>query len=148
MNGLDVTREVLVHRSIIDRMDQIDNVASHFFHDLMMTFNANQKKVFGWVDGGPLHDPVTIVSLLDPKCVTYQAMNVTIDVSGGPSYGRTNCDRYDYLHLPKNAYVATGDRRRCVIGRSSKKGSKPTHERNLCDGVAECRPLRLRRPLP
>jgi ribosylpyrimidine nucleosidase len=107
MNGLDVTREVLVHQSIIDRMDKIDNIASHFFHDLMVTFNANQKKVFGWVDGGPLHDPVTIVSLLDPKCVTYQAMNVTIDVSGGPSYGRTNCDRYDYLHLPKNAFVAT-----------------------------------------
>ena len=107
MNGLDVTREVLVHHSIIERMDQVDNKASRFFHDLMMTFNANQKKVFGWPDGGPLHDPVTIVSLLNPKCVTYQAMNVTIDVSGGPSYGRTNCDRYDYLHLPKNAFVAT-----------------------------------------
>jgi ribosylpyrimidine nucleosidase len=107
MNGLDVTREVLVHHSIIERMNQMDNKASRFFHDLMMTFNANQKKVFGWPDGGPLHDPVTIVSLLNPKCVTYQAMNVTIDVSGGPSYGRTNCDRYDYLHLPKNAFVAT-----------------------------------------
>jgi ribosylpyrimidine nucleosidase len=107
MNGLDVTREVLVHHSIIERMDQVDNKASRFFHDLMITFNANQKKVFGWPDGGPLHDPVTIVSLLDTKCVTYQAMNVTIDVSGGPSYGRTNCDRYDYLHLPKNAFVAT-----------------------------------------
>ena len=32
MNGLDVTREVLVHHSIIERMDQVDNKASRFFH--------------------------------------------------------------------------------------------------------------------
>ena len=33
-------------------------------------------------------------------------MNVVIDISHGPSYGRTNCDVFDYLHAPKNAYVA------------------------------------------
>lgn len=107
MNGLDVTRQVLAHRSILERMGKIHNKASDLFVALMTEFNQNQKAVFGWEDGGPLHDPVTVVSLLAPGVVTYQYMNVVIDVSKGPSYGRTNCDQFNYLHQPPNAYVAT-----------------------------------------
>jgi ribosylpyrimidine nucleosidase len=107
MNGLDVTRKVLVLPSVIERMGKIGNRASDLFVALMKTFNANQKKIFSWIEGGPLHDPVTVVSLLDPKCVAYQYMNVEVDLSGGPSYGRTNCDQFNYLHQTPNAYVAT-----------------------------------------
>jgi ribosylpyrimidine nucleosidase len=107
MNGLDVTRQVLVLPSIIKRMGLLHNKASDLFVALMETFNANQKKIFNWLEGGPLHDPVTIVSLLSPSCVTYQFMNAEIDLSKGPSYGRTNCDQFNYLHRPPNAYVAT-----------------------------------------
>jgi ribosylpyrimidine nucleosidase len=107
MNGLDVTRKVLVLSSVVERMEKIHNKASDLFVALMNAFNANQKKVFSWSKGGPLHDPVTIVSLLDPSCVTYKYMNAVIDVSKGPSYGRTNCDQYDYLKQNPNAFVAT-----------------------------------------
>jgi ribosylpyrimidine nucleosidase len=107
MNGLDVTRKVLVLSSVVDRMEKIHNQASDLFVALMNTYNANQKKVFSWSKGGPLHDPVTIVSLLDPSCVTYKYMNTVIDVSRGPSYGRTNCDQFDYLQQKPNAFVAT-----------------------------------------
>ena len=65
----------------------------------------NQKKVFG-LEGAPLHDPVTIVYLIDPSVVELKHVNVEIDVGGGCSYGRTNCDVFDYLHKKKNAYVA------------------------------------------
>lgn len=106
MNGLDVTRKVCVYPSLIERMGKLNNKASDLFVALMKKFNENQKKIFKWVEGGPLHDPVTIVSLLDSTCVTYQYMNVVIDVSKGPSYGRTNCDQFDYLHQTPNAYVA------------------------------------------
>ena len=107
MNGLDVTRKVLCLPSVIDRMEAIGNPASALFGALMKAFNANQKKIFSWIEGGPLHDPVTIVSLLDPSAVTYRYMNTVIDVSKGPSYGRTNCDQFDYLHQKPNAFVAT-----------------------------------------
>jgi ribosylpyrimidine nucleosidase len=107
MNGLDVTRKVLVFPEIIERMEKLHNRASDLFAALMKTYNANQKKVFHWSKGGPLHDPVTVVSLLDPEVVQYQKMAVDIDLSKGPSYGRTNCDQYDYLHQEKNAFVAT-----------------------------------------
>jgi ribosylpyrimidine nucleosidase len=106
MNGLDVTRKVCVLPSVIERMGKLHNKASDLFVALMLKFNENQKKIFKWMEGGPLHDPVTIVSLLDPSCVRYGYMNVVIDVSKGPSYGRTNCDQFDYLHQKPNAYVA------------------------------------------
>lgn len=106
MNGLDVTRKVLVLPKIIERMEKLHNLASDLFVALMGTYNKNQKKVFHWIEGGPLHDPVTVVSLLNPMVVRYQKMAVDIDLSKGPSYGRTNCDQYDFLHHEKNAFVA------------------------------------------
>lgn len=105
MIGLNVTRKVLVTPEVISRMDKINNKASDMFVKLMKVFNENQQKTFG-IASAPLHDPATIASLIDDSLVKYQLMNVEIDISHGPSYGRTNCDVFDYLHAPKNAYVA------------------------------------------
>ena len=105
MIGLNVTRKVLVTEEVISRMEKIHNKASDLFVKLMKVFNANQSKTFG-VKAGPLHDPATVASLIDELLIKYQQMNVVIDISHGPSYGRTNCDVFDYLHAPHNAYVA------------------------------------------
>lgn len=105
MLGLDVTRKVLVLPEIIEKMRRINNKVSDLFVDLMVEFNKNQKKIFGFA-GGPLHDPATIVSLINADVVKFQYMNVVIDVTGGPSYGRTNCDQFNYLHQTPNAWVA------------------------------------------
>lgn len=107
MVGLDVTRQVLVLPSVLRKTKRIKNKAGELFNALMKAFNESQKRVFGF-PGGPLHDPVTVVSLINPDIVQFQKMNVVIDTTGGPSYGRTNCDRFDYLHQPHNAYVAVG----------------------------------------
>ncbi|MBU0996588.1 MAG: nucleoside hydrolase [Firmicutes bacterium] len=103
--GLDVTRKVLVLPEIITRMEKINNSASLFFTKLMKVFNENQKKVFGF-EGGPLHDPVTLAYLIDPKIVSMLKVHCDIDLSRGTSYGRTNCDIFDYLKLPKNIEIA------------------------------------------
>ncbi len=105
MIGLDVTRQVLVYPHIIDRMDKIDNKASLLFSKLMKVFNENQKRVFGF-EGSPLHDPVTIAYLIDPTLLEVDYVHCEIDISHGFSYGRTNCDMFDYLKLDKNTYVA------------------------------------------
>lgn len=105
MLGLDVTRQALALPKIMRKMSIIKNKAGKLFIDLMKVFNMNQKKIFGHI-GAPLHDPATIISLINPDVFKFQKMNVTIDTSKGPSYGRTNCDRYDYLHQPHNTYVA------------------------------------------
>jgi len=106
MIGLDITRKVLVLPEIVERMDKINNHASKLFVDLMKVFNENQKKVFGF-PGGPLHDPVTIAYLIEPSLLTIKHMHCSIDISHGPSYGRTNCDVFDYQHNAFNTYVAT-----------------------------------------
>ena len=105
MLGLDVTRQALVLPRVMRWMSSVKNKAGKLFIDLMKVFNENQKKIFGH-SGAPLHDPATIISLINPNVFKFQKMNVVIDTSGGPSYGRTNCDRYDYLGQPHNCYVA------------------------------------------
>lgn len=105
MIGLNVTRKVIVEDEVISRMEKINNAASDMFVKLMHVFNENQRKTFG-IKAGPLHDPATIASIIDEDLIKYQKMNAVIDISHGPSYGRTNCDVFDYLHAEKNAYVA------------------------------------------
>ena len=105
MIGLDVTRKVLCYPSIVRRMEQIGNPASDLFVALMAHFCRTQKEIFGW-EGGPLHDPVTIASLIDPELLTLKPMNVQIDLRSTQSYGRTNCDYFGYLRLPPTADVA------------------------------------------
>ena len=106
MVGLNVTRKVMCTKEVVSRMAKINNKTSDLFVKLMNVFNANQAKTFNNFIGGPLHDPVTIASMIDDKLVKWQEMNVTIDLSHGSSYGRTNCDIYDYLKLPHNCSVA------------------------------------------
>lgn len=105
MVGLNVTRMVRVDEALIERMRKVNNKASVLFCDLMKVYLENQQKTFG-IKAAPLHDPVTVASLLDEECVTYQPMNVEIDLSHGSSYGRTNCDVFDYLHREHNCLVA------------------------------------------
>ena len=105
MIGLDVTRKVLCYPQTVERMAKVGNDASRLFTALMGHFCKTQAEVFGW-EGGPLHDPVTIASLLDPALVTTKPMNVRIDLNHGDSYGRTNCDAFGYLGLPATADVA------------------------------------------
>lgn len=105
MIGLNVTRKVLVTDKVISRMEKINNSASEMFTKLMKVFNENQRKTFG-IEAGPLHDPATIACLIDDKVIKFQSMNVEIDINHGSSYGRTNCDVFDYLHQPHNCLVA------------------------------------------
>ena len=105
MFGLDVTRKVLVLPEVIERMEKINNNASILFAKLMKVFNENQRKVFN-LPGGPLHDPLPIVYLINPDVVELKSVHCDIDISRGVSYGRTNCDLFDYLKLPKNIEVA------------------------------------------
>ena len=106
MVGLDVTRKVLVTKDIVERMSHIKTKASDMFVALMKFFNKTQKEVFN-LDGGPLHDPVTIASLIDPTLLHFEFVNTEIDTYPSISYGRTNCDIPGYLKKEKNSFVAT-----------------------------------------
>lgn len=104
MVGLDVTRKALCYPSIVARMAQVGNKASRLFVDLMGHFCKSQKEVFGW-DGGPLHDPITIACLIDPSVLTLKPMHAEIDIRSTQSYGRTNCDFFNYQQKDPTADV-------------------------------------------
>ncbi len=90
MIGLDVTRKVLVLEKIVKNMGLLHTKSSEMFVALMKFFNKTQKEVFG-LEGGPLHDPVTIVSLIDDRVLTYEKMDVTINICNTERYGETIC---------------------------------------------------------
>lgn len=105
MMGLDLTRQALCYPEIVDRMSKIDTKAAKLFVDMMKFFCKTQKETYGW-EGGPLHDPTTIAYLIDPDCMELKAMHTDIDITGGPSHGRTNCDFFNITDEPKNTKVA------------------------------------------
>lgn len=105
MMGLDLTRQALCYPAIVERMSKIDTKAAKLFVDLMGFFCMTQKNVFGW-EGGPLHDPTTIAYLIDPTCIETKEMYTEIDITGGPSQGRTNCDFFNLTDKVRNTKVA------------------------------------------
>lgn len=106
MMGLDITRKALCYPEIVERMSKVQTTAGKLFVDLMRFFSMTQKKIFGW-EGGPLHDPTTIAYLIDPTCIETKDMYTEVDITGGPSHGRTNCDYFNLkTDMPKNSKVA------------------------------------------
>jgi len=56
--------------------------------------------------GAPLHDPVTIASILNPEVLVTRPMYTEIDIRSVQSYGRTNCDYFNVTGKEPNSNVA------------------------------------------
>ena len=102
---LDVTRKVQCIPPVMERMSKVSTSAGRLFIDLMTFFNMTQKQVFGW-EGGPLHDPVTVAYLIDPTLLTTRHVFTQIDIRSEQSYGRTNCDYFNYSQKPPNSFLS------------------------------------------
>ena len=88
-----MTRKALCTPDVIERMEPIGNKASQLFVKLMRVFSEGQKRMYGW-PGAPVHDATCVAYLIDPTFMEAKDMFVEVDLSHGPSYGRTNCDAY------------------------------------------------------
>lgn len=101
MLGLNVTRDILVTDEIVEKARKIKTRNADLFVKLMEVFNKNQREYFS-LPAGPLHDPATIVSILNPKAFTFEDMNVRVDTSFSELEGKTYCTK----EKPYNAKVA------------------------------------------
>ncbi len=102
MLGLNVTRKILVTDNVVEEASKINTRGSDLFVKLMKVFNENQRTFFG-LEYGPLHDPATIISLINEKTFKFEKMKVTIDTSNTEYLGKTYCEKSkDY-----NCMVAT-----------------------------------------
>ena len=102
MLGLNVTRQILVTPDVVKNAGKINTRGSELFVKLMEVFNRNQKEFFG-LDSAPLHDPATLVALINKDAFVFEDMNVTIDTSFTELAGKTICSK----SRPYNAKVAT-----------------------------------------
>ena len=101
MLGLNVTRQILVTDEVIEEAKKIKTRGSDLFVKLMEVFNKNQREFFH-LSAGPLHDPATIVSLINEKAFVFENMNVSIDTSNTDKVGKTICLK----NKPYNCKVA------------------------------------------
>ncbi len=103
MMGLDLTNQALATQEIIDRMRAIGNKAGNLFGDIM-GYTLKSQAING-LAAGPVHDVTTVAYLIDPTIFETKEMYTVVDISHGPSYGRTVCDQYGRLHHPTNSTV-------------------------------------------
>ena len=90
MLGLNVTRQILVNGDVMNEARKINTRGGDLFVKLMEVFNKNQREYFG-LEAGPLHDPATIVSLINKKAFKFEKMDVQIDISNTDLAGKTTC---------------------------------------------------------
>lgn len=102
MLGLNVTRKILVNNDVIAEASKINTRGSDLFVKLMKVFNKNQRTFFG-LEFGPLHDPATVVSLINPRAFEFTPMHVEIDTTETKYLGKTRCSKSE----PFNCLVAT-----------------------------------------
>jgi inosine-uridine nucleoside N-ribohydrolase len=92
MVGLNVTMQSL---ATPDRRAQLRSVGRRTavaFAD-MLDFYAHGEGQYSGLDGGALHDPMAVATLIDPTLVTTTPLNVQVETSrGSVAYGMTLCD--------------------------------------------------------
>ena len=81
---------------------------------LVSAFKDAYQSVFGFMDGPPLHDPLTIAYVSKPELFTTKRYRVDVELTGAHSSGQTVADVYEYLKVDdtwgrtgKNCEVAT-----------------------------------------
>ena len=93
---LDVTHKCLLKQEHLNRLMKISSPISRFIRDAVEVYlDASFALGFG---GSSLHDPLTLATIIAPELLTIKEYYVDVDISGGPSMGKTFAD---ILHITK-----------------------------------------------
>ncbi|WP_424950253.1 nucleoside hydrolase [Deinococcus sp.] len=104
MFGLNATHQAVATPERIAPIRALGTTVGEVVAGLLEFFAEHHRERYGW-EGGPLHDPLTCAYLLAPELFGTQPMYVEVDISGGPSSGRTNCDLWNLTGRAPNAEV-------------------------------------------
>ncbi len=131
MIPLNVTHKAIVTNTVHTRLrnptahDAPSGAASsqlrHTLSTLISFFRETYESIFGFMDGPPLHDALTIAYVSKPELFTGKRYRVDVELTGVHSSGQTVADVYGYLKVDdtwgktgKNCEVAT-DLDVCII---------------------------------
>jgi len=124
MIPLNVTHQAIVTNSVHTRLinstshAESSGVASsqlrHTLSTLISFFKESYKSTFGFMDGPPLHDALTIAYVSQPELFTGRRYRVDVELAGTHTSGQTVADVWEYLKVDdtwgrtgKNCEVAT-----------------------------------------
>lgn len=107
MIGLNASHQAIAHPARVQTFRDLGTPVGEFVAVLLEFFAEHHLERYGW-DGGALHDPLTVAWLLRPELFRTRPMHVEIDLSAGPSLGRTVADVWNVTGKTPNAEVMTG----------------------------------------
>lgn len=106
MIPINVTHKVIYTKEIHDRLIGVQNTLMesqkaltplrYLLSALLTFFSETYKSTFGFYDGPPLHDPLTIAYILHPEYFTCKRYRVDVERSGLFSTGATVVDIWNY----------------------------------------------------
>lgn len=106
MCGLDVTHQAGAGPEERERLRSIGS-AGNVTAGFLDFFAATYERVFGF-DAPPLHDPVAVAAVLEPRLLTTRPMRVDIECESELTRGKTVCDYHGVTGKPSNAEVGVG----------------------------------------
>ncbi len=111
---VDVTNRAVMTWEEIESLTAAPGEVSHVVGGLMRFFAGAYRKVFG-IEGAPIHDALTVATVIDPTLVETRACNVVVETQGEYTRGRTVVDVYGVTGRQPNAHVTFGvDRDRFI----------------------------------
>ena len=99
--GLDVTHQFVMTRARRERLRQIGTTAGKVVAD-MLDFSVRYDESKYASDGAPLHDPCTLLYLLDPDLFDLKTCAVRVETDSELTYGHTAVDFWGVTEWTRN----------------------------------------------
>lgn len=88
----------------------------------LITFFADTyKHTFGFRNGPPLHDALTIAYIVHPEYFTCRRYRVDVELSGSHSLGQTVVDMWNYSRAQEDSWGSEG--KNCLVAESLNVGT-------------------------
>jgi purine nucleosidase/pyrimidine-specific ribonucleoside hydrolase len=108
MVGLNVSHQALADPAVLKRISAIGGPLSAISVDLLGFFATAYRDVYGFA-APPVHDPITVATLIEPSILSIRRARVDIELTGEFTRGATvvdflstepNCDVGEILDVP------------------------------------------------
>ncbi|WP_131104502.1 nucleoside hydrolase [Ornithinimicrobium sufpigmenti] len=106
MVGLNLTHQALATPAVVQRMSDMQHGVGQVCAGWMGFFRNSYREVWEF-EAPPVHDPCTIVALLDPEVITWREAFLAVELEGRWTRGTTVVDLHGrYPDQAPNAQVA------------------------------------------
>jgi inosine-uridine nucleoside N-ribohydrolase len=103
MSGLDVTHQAGAGPAETEKLRSLGQSGA-VVAELLEYFAGTYNSVFGF-DAPPLHDPVAVAAVLEPRLLKMRPMRVDVECESELTRGESVCDFYGVTGKPPNAEV-------------------------------------------